>query len=450
MAQTESVADQLRAQPRARVKAILEELTDEEAVAFYYDWSGVWRRDNQKPPPGQWAIWLSMAGRGFGKTRIGAEWIIDGAKQGLKRMRIIARTAGDIRNTCVEGESGILECSPPGFLPHWEPTKTKLTWPNGATALTFSADKPAKLRGPQSTRDWWDEVATWQQCREAVSNAMLGLRIGKDPRAVATTTPKPKRVLKDLIASKFGKCVVTGGSTYDNLENLAKPFRAIILAMEGTSNAQQELWGRLLEEAHGALWKRALIDPHRVTKAPSTMPMTAVSLDPNVKNNPESDEAGIIWGGRDNREPAHFYVCGDLSTFDGPAVWPRLTVDCWSTNKLDRVVYESNQGGDLVADALRNHWDILDEGGELPTEEVHATRNKRIRAEPIVTLYEQQRVHHVGMLEDLEDQLCTWVPGEGDSPGRLDAMVHLLTHLSGGSVALALPSDMSGSSRHRV
>lgn len=434
--------------PRARIKAALAELSDAEAIALLYDWDGTWARDNQKPPPGSWAIWLAMAGRGFGKTRIGAEWIIDGAKQGMRRMRIVARTAGDIRITCIEGESGILECSPPGFVPKYESSKTKLTWPNGATAYTFAAKEPAKLRGPASPRDWWDEVATYQRGHEVISNAMLGLRTGKNPRACATTTPRPIRLIKKLIAGEYGKCEVTTGSTYDNLENLAGSFRDIILAMEGTSLADQEIRGILLEEAKGALWRRAIIEPNRVKRAPANMPQTAVALDPNVKNNPESDEAGIVWGGRDDRSPPHFYICGDLSSFDGPAEWPRLTVDCWSSNRLDRVVYEANQGGDLVRDALRNHWATLNEAGALPTTEVHSTRGKRIRAEPIVTLYEQQRVHHVGTLTDLEDQLCTWVPGEGDSPGRLDTVVHLVTHLSGGSLALVGPRDMSSTSRH--
>lgn len=442
-----SIASQFRDRPKEELAEALEDMSDEEVVALMYDWTGVWARDSQQPPPGEWAIWLVMTGRGFGKTRIGAEWIIDGARRGMRFMRIIARTAADIRDTCIEGESGIIACCAPDFYPKYEPSKKRITWPNGAIANLYAAETPESLRGPQSERDWFDELAACPRGGESLDMALLGLRLGKDPRMVITTTPRPKKVIRDLVADPT--CRVTGGSTYENLDNLAPAFRSRILSKyEGTATGEQELQGRLLEQTPGALWDRSMINPHRVRVAPEFI-RSAVALDPNVKNNPDSDEAGIVWGGSDNRKPAHFYVCGDSSTHKGPAVWPRLTVDCWSSNSLDNIVYESNQGGDLVRDALRNYWEKSPHTGALPTREVHATRGKRVRAEPIVMLYEQGRVHHVGMHADLEDELANWVPGDALSPGRLDALVWLVTHLSSGHVPAAGPADTSQTSRYR-
>lgn len=407
-------------------------LSDAEVMALYFDWSGTWARPSQQIPQGEWLTWLLLAGRGFGKTRVGAEWIRHGADNGYKRMALIGATTSDVRNTMVEGESGIMAVCPPDNYPKYEPSKRRVVWPNGAMATCFTADEPDRLRGPQHDRAWCDELAAWRHPRRAYDMLLLGLRLGRDPRCVITTTPKPVTLLREMIADP--QVVVTRGGTRENLGNLAPAFRQRILyRYEGTTLGRQELDAELLEEAPGALWTAAAIEAHRVKAAPE-LSQLLVAVDPSTTATDESDECGIILGGL-GRDDHHIYVIDDRSRRCGPNEWASIAVNLARDAQADGIVYESNQGGDLVRSVLKT------QGATVPIKSVFASRGKRARAEPVAALYEQGRVHHVGGLPDLEDQLRNWIPGSEDSPDRLDALVWLVSKMiplmeGGGSLDL--------------
>ena len=410
---------------RLTATAILDQLTDSEALALYYDWE-TWARPNQLAPPGNWTTWLVLAGRGWGKTRVGAEWVITQARNSRTRGALIAKKPGDVRDVMVEGELGILACSPPNFRPNYEPSKRRLTWPNGSAATCFSAETPDDLRGPQHHWAWADELAKFKYPQETWDTLMLGLRLGKNPQVCVTTTPRPIGLIKDL--TKRTTCIATRGTTYDNLINLAPTMREQILRQyEGTRLGRQELMGEILDDDPDALFQRALIDASRVVKAPEC-DYLVVAVDPAATAGETSNETGIITAGRG--VDGQYYVFGDVSLKGRPIEWGRAAVTAFNTHRADCIVYESNQGGDMVAHTL------LTVDRTLPLRAVHASRGKRPRAEPIASLYEQGRVHHVGSFPDLEDQMCSWVPG-ADSPDRMDALVWAIT-------ALYTPVDHQG------
>jgi phage terminase large subunit-like protein len=322
-----------------------------------------------------------------------------------------------VRDVLIEGESGILEKSPPWFRPKWEPTRRRLTWPNGAIATTYSAENPDELRGPQHDGAICDELATWRY-PEAWDNLMLGLRLGTDPRVVVGTTPKPVRLLKAVRA--LPTCVITSGATYENVDNLAPAFREhIISRYEGTRLGRQELGGELIEDNPAALWKREQLEAGRVLKAPDLV-RVVVGVDPAISAKDESDETGIIVAGKG--ADGHAYVLDDLSLRASPDGWARAAVTAYHRNSADRIVAEVNQGGDMVENTVRT----VDRN--VAYSAVHASRGKYSRAEPIAALYEQGKVHHVGTFAELEDQQCQWVPGD-KSPDRLDALVWAITAL---------------------
>ncbi len=404
-------------------QAVLASLTDDEVKALLFDWE-FWAREAQKPPPGDWRVWLVRAGRGFGKTRTGAEWVRWHVERGLAgHIAIVAPTAGDVRDTMVElGESSILKISPPWFMPKYEPSKRRLTWPNGAVATTFSADEPDRLRGPQHDLAWADEVAAWKR-PEAWDNLMFGLRLGANPRCAVTTTPKPVRVVRDLTARVGHDVVMTGGSTYENRANLASAFLDDILSRyEGTRLGRQEIYGELLDDTPGALWQRPRIDELRVASAPELV-RVVVAIDPAASSGEGSDETGIIVAGKG--ADGHGYVLADRSCRMSPLGWANRAITAFDEFRADRIVGEVNNGGDMVEHTLRTVRPTV------PYKAVHAFRGKHIRAEPIAALYEQGRVHHVGSMPELEDQLCNWLPEGVDwSPDRLDALVWALTELN--------------------
>lgn len=404
-------------------KRLLAELPDDDVKRLLYDW-GFWARPKQLPPAGAWLIWLVQAGRGFGKTRVGAEWVRSNVERGLAgRIALVGRTAADVRDTMVEeGDSSILKISPPWFLPHYEPSKRRLTWPNGATATTYSSDEPDLLRGPQHDLAWAEEVATWKR-PETWDNLMFGLRRGLDPRCAVTTTPKPLKLIRDLMARVGKDVVLTRGSTYENADNLAPSFLAEILGKyAGTRLGRQEIEGELLEDAPGALWKRAWIDELRVTEAPELV-RVVVAIDPAVTSGEDSDETGIIAAGKG--VDGEGYVLTDRSCRMSPHGWATRAVVAFDEFLADRVVGEANNGGDMVESTVRTVR------ASIPYKKVWASRGKRVRAEPIAALYEQGRIHHVGPLPELEDQLCTWLPEGVDwSPDRLEALVWALTELA--------------------
>jgi len=395
-------------------------MTDEEAAALIHDWD-LWARPNQRPPASAWDVWMLRAGRGFGKTRTGAEWVKGKAEElgAGGRIALIARTAADTREVMVEGESGILAVSPPWFRPHYEPSKRRLTWPNGCIATTYSSEKPDALRGPQHHAAWADELAAWSYLRETYDNLVMGLRLGEHPQMVVTTTPKPLVLLKELEAE--AGTVLTTGTTYDNMANLSPIMRRRLGKYEGTRLGRQELYAELLDEAEGALWKRSQIDDQRVT-APPNMIRIVVAVDPAVTSGDNSDETGIVVAGRGKDQRG--YILEDLSGRYTPLEWGKKVCNAYERWQADRVIGEANNGGDLVESNIRT----VDTG--VPYSKVWAARGKQTRAEPIASLYEQGRVSHVGAFTTLEDEMCTWEPNEGmPSPSRMDAAVWALTEL---------------------
>jgi phage terminase large subunit-like protein len=380
-------------------------------------------RENQLPPPGDWRTWLVLAGRGFGKTRTGAEWV-QSLVDRYARWHLVGPTASSVRDVMIEGESGILAVAR-DRRPKYEPSKLRLTWPNGAVASLFSADEPDRLRGPQCEAAWADEVAAWRH-PEAWDMLQLGLRLGPDPRQIVTTTPRPVRVVRELLSDP--NTVTVRGSTYENRANLAPAFFSqIIKRYEGTRLGRQELYAELLDDVPGALWMRSRFDYrtpqnlyHDGVLSPD-MARVVVAIDPAVSASETSDETGIIAAGvgSDGRG----YVLADRSVRSSPDAWARRAVAAYREFKADRIVAEANNGGEMVRLTIRT----VDPN--VPVTLVHASRGKYVRAEPVAALYEQGRVSHVEPFTDLEDQLCSYTPESGDSPDRLDALVWALSDL---------------------
>jgi len=351
-------------------------------------------------------------------TRTGAEWVRAQMESGrCSRMALVAPTSADARDVMVEGESGLLAISPPWNRPTYEPSKRRLTWPNGAIATTYSADEPDRLRGPQHDGGWLDELAAWAY-PDAYDMLMLGLRLGSDPHAVATTTPRPTKLIRDLVAAKTTH--VTSGRTYDNAPNLAPAFMEQIIARyAGTRLGRQELDAEILDDNPYALWKREQLEALRVTKHPD-LSRVVIGVDPAVTSNEGSDETGIIGAGL--ATDGKGYVLEDASLRGTPHAWATAAVTLYHKLQADRIVAEGNQGGEMVEHTIRT----VDPTVSVTL--VHASRGKLTRAEPVAALYEQQKVHHAGTFPALEDQQCSWVQGDV-SPDRLDALVWALTDL---------------------
>jgi len=376
-----------------------------------YDWS-LWAREKQRLPKGNWQTWLIKAGRGFGKTRTGAETVRIW-KNHYPIIHLVGATAGDVRDIMIEGEGGLLNCSPPWDRPKYEPSKRRLTWKNGSRGILFSADEPDRLRGPQCYKAWADELAAWRYS-EAWDQLNMGLRLGDNPQVIVTTTPRPTKIIKDLI--KDPTTIVTEGTSYENKANLSpKFFDFIIKKYEGTRLGRQELNAELLEDIEGALWTMRLIDDNRIKEAPE-LRRIIVAIDPAVTSTPDSDETGIIVVGKGT--DGKCYILEDISGIFTPRQWAERAVYAYERLKADKIVAEKNNGGDLVKVNIQT----VDPG--LVPKLVHASKGKVTRAEPVVSLYEQDKVKHVGIFADLEDQMITWAAKEGEkSPDRIDALV---------------------------
>ena len=380
-------------------------------------------RPKQLRPPGAWRYWLVLAGRGFGKTRTGAETVRAWVDEGYSIIHLVAPTSADARDVMVRGESGLLSCFPDWQKPDYEPSKRLITFHTGAQAHIFSADEPERLRGPQCEAFWADEMCAWRYPQDAWDNLTFGFRLGSDPRAVITTTPKPIKQLKELMTHP--SCVITRGSTYENRANLAPGFfEDVIRRYEGTRVGRQELNAEVLEDTPGALWRMALIDQNRTRDIPrDQFVRVVVAIDPAVTANEESNETGIIVAALLRNR--HVLVLDDLSCKETPLGWAQIAVDAFKEWRADRVVAEVNQGGDLVEGNLR----AVAPG--VPFRAVRAKRGKMLRAEPIAALYERNMVHHVGAFPELETQMCAYVPGADSqaSPDRMDALVWAITEL---------------------
>lgn len=395
------------------------------AVVARSKWLSQARPDQITPPGNDWPVWLALAGRGWGKTRTGAEdvaWFAC-ANPGV-RIAIVAPTAADARDTCVEGESGLLAVLPKVCVENWNRSIGEVTLWNGSRFKLFSATEPERLRGPQHHRAWGDEVAAWPD-PSAWDQLLFGLRLGENPQVIATTTPKPTPLIKTIMRTPGA--MITRGSTFDNAVNLPSGTLARLRERyEGTRLGRQELFAELLEDVQGALWTTAMIEPHRVKGAPD-LARIVVAVDPSGTSGKDGgDEIGIVVAGKSR--DGKYFVLEDGSCQLSPEGWARRVADLYEKWGADRVIAEKNFGGDMVAAVMRNV------AKELPIKLVTASRGKAVRAEPIAALYEQEKVHHVGHFDTLEDQMCAMTPagyvGEG-SPDRADALVWALTELQG-------------------
>ncbi|MEH3108105.1 MAG: terminase family protein [Sphingomonas fennica] len=385
-----------------------------------------WARPGQRAPAGDWRVWLVLAGRGFGKTRMGAEWVREQAEADPRlRIALIAATMAEARAVMVEGESGLLAIAPPGRRPRFEPSLRRLTWPNGAQAQLFSGAEPEGLRGPQHHLAWADEIAKWPAAEAAWDNLAMGLRLGERPRIVATTTPRPVAIVRRLLKARGVS--VTRGRSADNAAHLAARYLADMRATYGgTRLGRQELEGELLDDAEGTLWPRALIERARVAAAPA-LRRVVVGVDPPAGAAATSDACGIVVAARG--ADGCGYIVADASVQGlSPEGWARAVAEAAAAHGADRVVAEANNGGAMVASVLR-----AADGG-LPLTLVHAAHGKVTRAEPVALLYETGRVRHVGAFPALEDELAGFTAGggyegPGRSPDRADAAVWALTAL---------------------
>lgn len=416
-----------------RINAALDALSDDEKIRLSYDWYNIFARDKQKPPIGDWAIWFILAGRGFGKTRTGAEWVRSRVESGeAKRIAFVAPTAADARDVMVEGDSGILNVSPHWNKPLYEPSKRRLTWPNGVTATLYSAEEPARLNGPQHDTAWCDEIGVWKYGRETWDMLQFGVRLG-EPRQIVTSTPKVQNIslLKEILKQK-GTVSVTG-STYENRDNLSEIFfETVIARYEGTRLGRQELNAELLEDVPGALWTRTLIDDlRRGVPGKEDIPemrRIVIGVDPQGKKDDKERtmeegprRTGIVAAGLG--VDGHGYVLEDATINGLPIEWGNRSIATYETWKGNRVVAEDNYGGEMVKYVIHSIDDTV------PYKPVHASRGKTLRAEPISALYEQGKVHHVGFFSDLEDEMCSYTYESKFSPNRLDALVWALTEL---------------------
>ncbi|MEM9138857.1 MAG: terminase family protein [Pseudomonadota bacterium] len=428
-----SLAVSLASLTEDKRKAFLDDLSENALAAMPFLWD-LWANPlHQVAPAGAWKTWVILGGRGAGKTRAGAEWVramVEGAMPDApgrcRRIALVGETMDQARHVMVEGDSGILACSPPDRRPKFISTQNRLVWANGAEARLASATNYEALRGPQFDGIWADELAKWRYARDAWDMLQFTLRLGEDPRQVITTTPRDVPLLREIL--DMPGTVVSRAPTSANAANLAPDFVDRLQARYGgTWMGRQELEGELVRGREGALWTRALIEDGR-TAPPDELSRVVVAVDPPVSTGRQADECGIVVAGLQTdgpREGWRAWVLEDRSCQgETPQGWAQRAIDAYHDYRADRLVAEVNQGGDLVETLIRQIApDVAYRG-------VHARIGKRLRAEPIAALYEQKRVHHADAFEALEDQMCAYVPGESKgSPDRLDALVWALTEL---------------------
>ena len=413
-----------------RLEAALDELSEEERGRLDREWA-LLARDEQWTDRADWTTWLLLGGRGSGKTRAGAEYVhalVTGQAPGRTAagsVALVAETHADAREVMVEGASGLLSVAR-DERPLWSPSRRRLEWPNGAVGYTFSSEEPDALRGPQFAAAWCDELAKWTHADATWDMLQFALRLGERPCQVVTTTPRNVPLLRRLLGDE--RTLVSRMRTADNADALAPAFLdAIVSRYRGTRLGRQELDGELLEDRADALWSRARLDELRCS--PVDCDRIVIGVDPPVTAHASSDACGIVVAGRCGDEAI---VLADLTVSGAsPAAWAERVARAYETFEADRVVVETNQGGDLVEEVLRTA------GQTLPIRQVKATRAKQVRAEPVAALYERGLVRHAGALGALEDEMCDFGPlpkggwglSSGRSPDRLDALVWALTDL---------------------
>lgn len=429
-----SLAERFSKLPDAERKAMLAELGEEGAEQLLYRWD-FWARPEQLAPPGDWNIWLVLAGRGYGKTRIATEWvrsIVCGdtplAKGQCSRIAIVGETTSDCRDVLVEGVSGILAVHPKDFRPLYEPSKRRITWPNGAVATLFNATEPDQLRGPQHDAAICDELAKWQFLEETWDMLQFGLRLGDHPRQVITTTPRPLPKIKEIMAD--AGTVTTRGSTFDNRLNLPPKFiKAIAERYEGTRLGRQELYGEICDDVPGALWTRSTLDSCKLAKRVElpAMQRVVIAIDPATKQSHEGEETaetGIVCVGLGTDSKG--YLIWDASCRLPPEGWARTALALYDRFEADAIVAEINQGGDMVESVIKSV------NSKVKVIKVRAARGKVTRAEPISALYAQDRIRHIGSFPVLEDQMVLFtsfgIVGNSTAD-RVDALVWGFTEL---------------------
>lgn len=421
-----SPAQSLALLPEAERVDHLEGLAPEVRAHLNWHWS-FWARPNQIAPEGEWATWLILAGRGFGKTRSGAEWVRSKVDQGYRRIAIVAETAADARDVLVEGKSGILNISPDAERPLYEPSKRRLTWPNGAVATLYNGTEPDQLRGPEHDAALVDELAKYKDPQGLWDMLQFGLRLGQLPQVCVATTPRPIPLLRQLIQDET--TIVTRGSTYDNAANLSPSFIERIKARyEGTRLGRQEIAAELLDDVPGALWTASLF---KRVKDLGEFQRIVVGVDPSGASGEDddgADEIGIVVAGK--RHDGTYAIIEDASCKLSPSGWGRRSVERYRDHLADAIIAERNFGGAMVEAVIRT----ANQNAKVKL--VTASRGKAVRAEPVAALYEQGRVDHAAGLEELEDQMMHMTSsgyvGDG-SPDRLDAAVWAVTELMEGS-----------------
>lgn len=466
MINIEKLVEQLhKSSPETR-DSILDDLRradNQQVLELLYDWK-LWARPNQIVPQTdiygnpwpknkRWRNWLLLSGRGFGKTRTGAETIRGWAESGdFKRMAIVGATAAAVRDVMVEGPGGLKSCCPPWNEPKYQESRNRIIWDNPnypsykCVIQTYSAEEPERLRGPQHEKLWCDELLAWKYPKDAYDMAMLGLRLGRSPQNIITTTPKPLELLVGTSENRrLGllhqeTTALTIGTTYDNVDNLAADFfNDIVTKYEGTRLGRQELLAAILEDVPGALWHRENIERHRVATKPCskacppdcdkhmsrlpTMLKIVVAIDPAGATTTSAGETGLnVSGYGDNGDFYMFY----LNSFKvHPDQWAQMAVNLFDEFQADEIVCETNYGGEMVENTIRQIRP------HAPIVQVRASRGKVARAEPIALLYERGRVHHVGTWAAGEDQMCTFNPLENKEglKDMVDALVWGMSRL---------------------
>lgn len=406
--------------PKNQRDAFLLSLSQSEAEALYYDWRGFNARPNQIAPEGDWLIWLALAGRGFGKTRMGTEWVREQVKAGKKRIGIVTNTYTDLLNVVLYGESGLLSICPKNEIKSFKQKPFEVVFANGAIAQGYCATTPDLLRGIQFDCAWCDELVKWEYPRETWDMLNMCVRLGDNPQIFISTTPSPISLIKDIVAGKEGKVVVTRGSTAENKANLSEKFIENIYAKHaGTRLGRQELEGEILGDMPNALWRNDWFEMYRLgfTQELPKMERILVAIDPAVSDNEASNETGIVVVGMKNNE---IYVLEDATIAGTPKDWATRAISRYHAYQADSIVVEINQGGDMCKHTLRSVDDTVS------ISEVRASRGKHVRAEPVSALYEQGRVHHCKRFPELEEQLLQFTANGymGElSPDRADALI---------------------------
>ena len=400
------------------IEAALADLSEADAAECLYDWPS-WARAEQRMPEGDWRTWLILSGRGWGKTRTAAETVREWSRDPRAVIALVGPTSADVRDVMIEGESGILNVFPPDERPMYQPSKRRVVFRTGAVAYTYSAEEPERLRGPQHSHASVDELATFPFMKELWDNLQFGLRLGDDPRIIVTTTPKPSKFLRDLVADPHTR--LTRGRTFDNVFLPEATLREFERVYGGTRIGRQELEGELLDEAEGALWTRSRIEENRVRAVPE-LTRIVVAIDPATTSGPEADETGIVVAGVG--VDGYGYVLADRSCRVAPDVWAARAVHAYQEFDADRIIAETNNGGDLVLSVISTVQ------RSLPYAKVHASRGKVARAEPVAALFEQNKIKLAGGFPALEDEMVNFVPGAlRSSPNRVDALVWAISYL---------------------